>query len=151
MSRPFRRPSSKDVHRRQEEEDPNSVFSSLLKPVATIHTAAPDQQREKPLHRRTKSSPGLLSTSQDQPHSRPWLSLVVAERQTSWTGERPPTRKLVKDPGSSGSARPSFSQELSEHADESDCNEDKGKDRGGIGMMRRGVERIRELYRREKG
>ncbi|KAH8908223.1 hypothetical protein BR93DRAFT_968051 [Coniochaeta sp. PMI_546] len=151
MSRLFRRPSSKGVHNTQ--NDPNSVFSSLLDPVTTIYTTAQEQQPERPPHRRTKSSPGILTTPDQLPSlsSRPWLSLVVAERQTSWTGDRPPKRKLVKGPGSGGSARPSFSHELSEHgdADESGRRED-GREKG-IGMMRRGVERIRELYRREKG
>ncbi|KAJ9145563.1 hypothetical protein NKR19_g6057 [Coniochaeta hoffmannii] len=158
MSRLFRRPSSKGVHRRQDDEDPNSAFSSLLNPVTTIHRTAAPEQPEKPSRRRSKSSPVLLSTSSTATadiqspslSSRPWLNLVVAERQTSWTGERPPTRKLVKDPGSGGSARPSFSHELSNQADESDGKED-GKERGGAGLVRRGVERIRELYRREKG
>ena len=157
MSRLFRRPSSKGVHNREDDEDPNSAFSSLLDPVTTVRRTAAPEQPEKPPHRRTKSSPGLLtsSTTTDNPSpslsSRPWLNLVVAERQTSWTGERPPTRKLVKDPGSGGSARPSFSHELSDQADESDGKVD-GKERGGgVRLVRRGVERIRELYRREKG
>lgn len=155
MPRLFRRPSSKGVptSTAEEDDDPHSVFSSLLNPVATATTHAPVRDREpgKLSHRRTRSSPGLLlSAAQDQLHSRPWLSLVVAERQGSWTGDRPPARKLVKDPGSAGSARPSFSHELSDHADES-CGKEDAKDAGGAGMMRRGLERIRELYRREKG
>ncbi|OIW31366.1 hypothetical protein CONLIGDRAFT_315939 [Coniochaeta ligniaria NRRL 30616] len=152
MSRLFRRPSSKGVGSMQ--DDPNSVFSSLLNPVTTaIPTAAREQQPGKPPHRRTKSSPGVLATQDQLPSlsSRPWLSLVVAERQTSWTtGERPPKRKLVKDPGSAGSARPSFSHELSDHGHGEEGRKEDGRDKG-FGIMRRGVERIRELYRREKG
>lgn len=144
MSRLFRRPSSKAPRRL--EDDPNSVFSSLLNPVTTIHTATHNEE-ERPAHRRTKSSPGILS-SQDQPasQSRPWLSLLVSGRHTSWAGDRPPTRKLIKEPGT-GSARPSFSHELSDQEDE--ARKDDGQK--GPGMMRKGVERIRELYRRDKG
>jgi hypothetical protein len=150
MSRLFRRPSSKGVHNTQ--DDPNSVFSSLLNPVTTVHPTAREQQPEKPPHRRTKSSPGVLTTQDQTPSfsSRPWLSLVVAERQPSWTSDRTSKRKLVKEPGSAGSARPSFSHELSDRGEEESSGKEDGRDRG-IGMMRRGVERIRELYRREKG
>ncbi|KAK0729965.1 hypothetical protein B0H67DRAFT_638523 [Lasiosphaeris hirsuta] len=65
--------------------------------------------------------------------SRPWLG--AAEGRPSWTGERPPTRKLVKDPGSAG--RPSFSLELSD----SDGEKDKG-------IVRRQITRLKGLYYR---
>ncbi|KAB5517318.1 hypothetical protein GE09DRAFT_1158406, partial [Coniochaeta sp. 2T2.1] len=143
MSRLFRRPSTKTV---QHGEDLNSALSSLLTPVSSRHATAQEPKPSKPPHRRTKSSPGGLNT-QDQLLSRPWLSLVVAERHRSQSGDG--RRRLVKDPGP-GSSRPSFSHELAEHAhsgEGKDCKED-GKDKGG-GMVRRGVERIRELYRRD--
>lgn len=147
MSRLFRGPSPKGVHS-TEEDDPNSAFSSLLNPAAATHALAQGPEQGKLSHKRSRSSASLLTAAaHDQLHSRPWLSLAVAERTNSWTGDRPPTRKLVKDPGSAGSARPSFSHELSDHGEES-CGAAKER---GPGMMRRGLERIRELYRREKG
>jgi hypothetical protein len=143
MSRLFRRPSSKAVSNPQ--DDTESVFSSLLTPPTTMQPVT--HQAEQPPHRRTKSSPGVLN-SPDQISSRPWLSLLVAEGQ-SWTADRPAKRKLVKDPNSAGSARPSFSVELLDHGGDEDRRREEGKER--LGLVRRGVERIRELYRREKG
>ncbi|KAB5528870.1 hypothetical protein GE09DRAFT_1148706 [Coniochaeta sp. 2T2.1] len=144
MSRLFRRPSTKTV---QHGEDLNSALSSLLTPVSSSHITAQEPEPSKPSHRRTKSTPGVLNTQYQLP-SRPWLSLVVAERHRSQSGDG--RRRLVKDPGP-GSARPSFSHELAEHAHsgEGKDNKEDGNDKGG--RVRRGVERIRELYRRDKG
>jgi hypothetical protein len=118
ISRLFRRPSSKAAT--QPEPDPNSAYSSLLDPVSPL-----------PQHRRTKSSLSGLRRQQDP--SWPWLLNAAAGSRTS--GERPPARKLVKDPG--GSARPSFSLELSD----SDAEKEKG-------IFGRGFDRLKELYRR---
>ena len=109
----------------------DSAYSSLLDPMM--------RATEPPEHRRTKSTPGawmqgLATSGQDIPQ-RTWLS--TAERRPSWTGERPPPRKLVKDPN--GSGRPSFSVELSD----SDGEKEKG-------VLRRQLTRLRSFYRREK-
>ncbi|KAK4042503.1 hypothetical protein C8A01DRAFT_33444 [Parachaetomium inaequale] len=98
-----------------------SAYSSLLDPSIS----AQDQPGG---HSRGRTSPADY-------HSRPWLA--AAEVRPSWNGERPPTRKLVKD--MNGSGRPSFSLELSD----SDNEKDKG-------VVRRQLARLRELYRREK-
>ncbi|OAA61605.1 hypothetical protein SPI_04464 [Niveomyces insectorum RCEF 264] len=54
---------------------------------------------------------------------RAWLAAADA-RRPSWTGERPPPRKLVKEQGAS--ARPLAAQELLEH-DDSDKDGGRGK------------------------
>ncbi|GAB1311682.1 hypothetical protein MFIFM68171_01892 [Madurella fahalii] len=102
-------------------QDHHSAYSSLL------DSAAPTQQ-EPSGRTRSKSSLG-------DHFSRPWLT--AAESRSSWTGDRLPTRKLVKD--MNGSGRPSFSLELS------DTNAEKEK-----GIVRRQIARLKELYRREK-
>ncbi|EPE05278.1 hypothetical protein F503_03883 [Ophiostoma piceae UAMH 11346] len=58
---------------------------------------------------------------------RAWLSAADA-RQSSWSGERPPPRKLVKDPN--GSARPTASREL---VDEDDLRHNAATGSGGGG------------------
>ena len=90
--------------------------------------SGPVQQRRPARHRRLKSLP------QEAMASRSWLT--AAESRPSWTGERPPARKLVKE-NQNGSGRPSFSLELS------DSEVDKEK-----GIVRRQIARLKELYRR---
>jgi hypothetical protein len=68
-------------------------------------------------------------------HSKSWLAVV--ENRPSWTGERPPTRKLVKD--MNGSDRRSSSLELSD----SDAEKEKG-------VIRRQLSKLKLLYRREQ-
>ena len=143
--------------------DPNSAYSSLLSEhdfaydddynnnnnhhhrqqqrtsEDPVLAAPPPRPRQQPpqQHRRAKSSPtpSGWAAGYEFSASRPWLS--TAESRTSWTGERPPTRKLVKDPN--GSGRPSMSIELSD----SDGEKEKG-------IMKRGFEKLRDLYRRDK-
>jgi hypothetical protein len=120
----------------QQDPDHNSAYLSLLDRDESEHgrdecvtTGGPEpaQQRRPARHRRLKSLP------QDPMASRSWLA--AAESRPSWTGERPPARKLVKE--QNGSGRPSFSLELSE----SDVEKDKG-------IVRRQIARLKELYRR---
>ncbi|KAK0655812.1 hypothetical protein B0T16DRAFT_384621 [Cercophora newfieldiana] len=85
------------------------------------------QTRRPARHRRLKSLP------QDAMASKSWLA--AAESRPSWTGERPPARKLVKE--QNGSGRPSFSLELSD----SDVEKEKG-------IVRRQIARLKGLYRR---
>lgn len=124
MSKLFRRPSSKVVPAPDPDLDPNSAYSSLLNPVSS--------HQHLPQHRRTKSSPSGLRRS---PDSRPWLLSAAVGSRTS--GDRPPARKLVKEPG--GSSRPSFSLELPD--------DDAEKEKGFLG---RGIDRLKGLYRRER-
>ena len=56
--------------------------------------------------------------------------------QPSWTGERPPTRKLVKD--MNGSGRPSSSIELS-----------GGNVEEKRGIVRRQIAKLKGLYRKK--
>jgi hypothetical protein len=98
-----------------------SAYSSLLDPSISA-------QEQPGGHSRGRTTPADYQT-------RPWLA--AAESRPSWTGERPPTRKLVKD--MNGSSRPSFSLEIS--------NSDTEKERG---VVRRQLARLMELYRREK-
>ncbi|CCC10310.1 hypothetical protein SMACR_02886 [Sordaria macrospora] len=132
MSPPNSMPLSEQENRDSSDNHHDSAYSSLLDPMV--------RAMEPPEHRRTKSTPGAwiqgfaTSGQQDISH-RTWLS--TAERRPSWTGERPPPRKLVKDPN--GSGRPSFSVELS------DSNGEKEK-----GVLRRQLTRLRSFYRREK-
>jgi len=120
----------------QQDPDLNSAYLSLLDrdeneadhgENLTTGRSEPAQQRRPVRHRRLKSLP------QDPMTSRSWLT--AAEGRPSWTGERPPTRKLVKE--QNGSGRPSFSLELSD----SDVEKDKG-------IVRRQIARLKELYRR---
>ncbi|KAK4151327.1 serine hydrolase-like protein [Chaetomidium leptoderma] len=78
----------------------HSAYSSLLDPAVSAY--------QQPRGR----------TPPAEYQSRPWLA--VAESRPSWTGERPPTRKLVKE--MNGSGRPSFSREISD----SDAEKEKG-------------------------
>jgi hypothetical protein len=66
--------------------------------------------------------------------SKSWLG--AAKMQPSWTGERPPTRKLVKD--MNGSGRPSSSIELSGGS---------GEEKKGI--LRRQIAKLKGLYRKK--
>ncbi|KAH8885710.1 hypothetical protein GQ53DRAFT_659286 [Thozetella sp. PMI_491] len=150
MSRLFRRPSTKvpSPHSDLETDagqsypfgdpDPASGYSSLLNDhdASDGGESPPAAQLQGHRHRRAKSSPAPAAwASAEFAASRPWLS--TAEGRPSWTGERPPTRKLVKDPN--GSARPSMSIELSD----SDGEKDKG-------LVQRGIARLRGLYRKDK-
>lgn len=96
--------------------DHHSPYSALL------------EQQDGRQSRDKQPSPGDYS-------SRPWLG--VAERRMSWPGERPPTRKLVKE--MNGSGRPSFSLELSD----SDGEKEKG-------IVQRQIAKLKALYRRDK-
>ncbi|KAL0474359.1 hypothetical protein QR685DRAFT_549150 [Neurospora intermedia] len=131
MSPPDSMPLSEQEHHNSSDNPHDSAYSSLLDPMV--------RAMEPPEHRRTKSTPsgwmqGFATSGQDVSH-RTWLS--AAERRSSSTGERPPPRKLVKDPN--GSGRPSFSVELS------DSDGEKKK-----GVLRRQLIRLRSFYRREK-
>ncbi|EFW99372.1 hypothetical protein CMQ_5793 [Grosmannia clavigera kw1407] len=78
----------------------------------------------------------LHRTSSPHALQRVWLAAADA-RRPSWTGERPAARKLVKDPN--GSARPSFSVEISDRNDRP-----RGRDTAAEGL-RRTVARWREM------
>lgn len=132
MSPPNSMPLSEQENRDSSDKHHDSAYSSLLDPMM--------RATEPPEHRRTKSTPsawmqGFATSGQQDISHRAWLS--TAERRPSWTGERPPPRKLVKDPN--GSGRPSFSVELSD----SDGEKEKG-------VLRRQLTRLRSFYRREK-
>lgn len=90
---------------------------------------------------------------------RSWLAAADA-RRPSWSGERPPPRKLVKDPG--GSARPSAAKEIPEADDDlprkaaggnsqSNSGSATGHDKGSFGGpggtlgIRRKISRWRDL------
>lgn len=110
------------------QNDPNSAYLSLL-----------DQDHDDHDHDHELEIVGPDLVQQRRParppqDGRSWFAAV--ETRQSWTGERQPTRKLVKEQHS-GSGRPSFSLELSD----SEVNKDKG-------LMRRQIARLRELYRR---
>ncbi|KAK4181426.1 hypothetical protein QBC36DRAFT_98005 [Triangularia setosa] len=106
-----------------------SMYSSLLDPSFehssdAVASSSSHNSPSRPLRGRAKSS--LLDY-----HSRNWTS--AAENQ----GEKPPTRKLVKE--MNGSGRPSFSQSLSD----SDGEKEKG-------LMRRQIDRLKSFYKRDK-
>jgi hypothetical protein len=134
MASLFRRPSAKTVNLNLSEEEDDghtSAYLSLLDPVYNVRAAGPR-------HRRTKSSPGGIYLDST---SRPWLA---AAETSYWTGaDRPPTRKLVKDP-TSGSPRPLSSVELS---GDDDGDKKPSKVKSGKGTVKRQIERLRELYR----
>ncbi|RKU43250.1 hypothetical protein DL546_004255 [Coniochaeta pulveracea] len=166
VSRLFRRPSTTKLMHTSSfpyHEDHDPGFSSLLdqegeEPLSTVasptHSIASRQQPpsrphhpqqpqpQAPPHRRTKSSPAFL-TSQDPLSSRPWLNLLVSEQQRS-------PRKLVKEPGG-GSARPSFSFELGDSAITRAGERRREGEGNRKGAVKRGVERIRELYKGGRG
>jgi len=98
----------------------SSAYSSLLDPGVSVMQQPSQRHRD--------------GTSAAEYHSRSWLAVV--ENRSSWTGERPPTRKLVKD--MNGSGRPSFSLDLSD----SDGEKEKG-------IVRRQLARLKVLYKRE--
>jgi hypothetical protein len=108
--------------------DPNSAFSSLLSP--------PSRSSSPSLPQASRPSSALPHTSQGAEVRRSWLSALESRRCS--TGERPPPRKLIKEPN--GSARPSSSVELSDG--------DRGGSAGEKGGFRRKLARLRQLYRR---
>ncbi|KAK3694814.1 hypothetical protein B0T22DRAFT_437864 [Podospora appendiculata] len=114
-----RRPSAK-FHAPPHQQEANEVYSSLL---LDDDDDADDVPAVSGQHRRPRSS---LRWSH---------GFTTYRLSTEGAGERPPTRKLVKDPN--GSGRPSFSLELSD----SDTEKDKG-------LVRRQIARLKELYRR---
>lgn len=65
----------------------------------------------------------------------------AAKNQPSWAGERPPTRKLVKD--MNGSGKPSCCVEILG----SDTEKGKEEERG---IVRRQLEKLKGFYRKEK-
>jgi hypothetical protein len=120
----------------QQDPDHNSAYLSLLDRDENEHGRDEDLApggSDAAQHRRPARHLRLKSLPQDAMVSRSWLA--AAESRPSWTGERPPARKLVKE--QNGSGRPSFSLELSE----SDVEKDKG-------IVRRQIARLKELYRR---
>jgi len=149
MSNLFRRRSSAKTRStsfpslsqtQQAEEDQNSGYLSLLGRISTSSTAAPPYDNET-----TELACGngafrvFVAQAHESPYSgRRWLSAAENHRH-SWTGERPPTRKLVKEPH--GSGRPSFSLEL--NSSDSDGEKDKG-------LVRRQFDRLKGLYRRDE-
>ncbi|KAL2158412.1 hypothetical protein VTH06DRAFT_4460 [Thermothelomyces fergusii] len=96
-----------------------SAYLSLLDPAASVQEELCEQSK------------GKIT----DPPSRPWMA--AAEGRSSWAGERPPTRKLVKE--MNGSGPPSSSFELSD----SDADKEKG-------IVRRQLSKLKGLYRREK-
>ncbi|KAL1876399.1 hypothetical protein VTK73DRAFT_9338 [Phialemonium thermophilum] len=75
---------------------------------------------------------------------KPWRNALEGRRSWTGGGERRPTRKLVKEPGTGGSARPSFSLELSDNS-EWEGGAARG-DRPGS-LVRRGIDKLRGIYR----
>lgn len=135
MSRLFNRSrsSSGSTPQQTQHHDDHNPYLSLLEPdhdydsdVDMPAQATPILRR--PSHRRNKSVP------HEGTASRSWLAVV--ENRSSGTGERPPTRKLVKE--QNGSGRPSFSLELT-----GNNNEEKEK-----GLVRRQIARLKGLYQR---
>ncbi|KAK4108773.1 hypothetical protein N656DRAFT_783739 [Canariomyces notabilis] len=118
MSRLFRSQRSRPLP----SQDHHSAYLSLLEPPAST--------QQQPSSGRAWHRP-----SPSDHLSRPWLT--AAESRRSSTGERVPTRKLVKD--MNGSGRPSFSLELSD----TDAEKEKS-------IVRRQIAKLKELYRREK-
>ncbi|KAK3336665.1 hypothetical protein B0T19DRAFT_46287 [Cercophora scortea] len=115
----FRKRSSAKFHTPPQQQA-NEVYSALL---LDDDDDADDSAAISGQHRRARSS-------------LRWSHGFTAYRlSTEGSAERPPTRKLVKDPN--GSGRPSFSFELSD----SDTEKDKG-------LVRRQIARLKELYRR---
>ncbi|KAL2150319.1 hypothetical protein VTH82DRAFT_7995 [Thermothelomyces myriococcoides] len=96
-----------------------SAYLSLLDPAASVLEQPYEQSR------------GRIA----DPTSRSWIA--AAESRSCWAGERPPTRKLVKD--MNGSGPPSSALELSD----SDGDREKG-------IVRRQLSKLKEFYRREK-
>ena len=85
------------------EHDRSSIGSGQQH--AHARPRAPHSSARHPPHYTLRSQRGM---------QRAWLSAADA-RQSSWSGERPPPRKLVKDPN--GSARPAASRELADEDD----------------------------------
>ena len=133
---------------RDEDDDPSSAFSSLLDQddpatiAANHHHQAAFPQRSQSIrhqHRRTKSSPKVYTAAAQN---------AILRRQPSWTGERPATRKLVKEP-TAGSARPSLSVEISDGDGDADSQR-KDKAKMGSSTVRRSILRLRDYWKGEK-
>lgn len=107
---------------------------SSTKPLQDAYWSLLEPDTEIPVRRPSGRRGAGQAAAGDYP-ARPWLA--AAENRPSWAGDRPPTRKLVKD--MNGSGRPSFSLELS--------NSEPEQERG---LVRRQIARLKELYRREK-
>jgi len=105
-------------------DDHHLQYSSLLDPNVSIQQQPGFGGRN-----------GTLLSARES-HSRPWLGAV--ESRSSWSGERPPPRKIVKDMNSS--CKPACSLALS---DTDDGEKEKS-------LVRRQIERLKVLYRRAK-
>ncbi|KAK3393204.1 hypothetical protein B0H63DRAFT_13287 [Podospora didyma] len=118
-------------------DDPNSVYLSLLD--------AENDDNDDDDYYGFNSVPVIQQPPlPHQQHRRAWTSESAkswASADSTGTGERPPARKLIKEPGN-GSARPSFSLELS------DTDGEKEKPSGGI--VRRKIAKFKSFYRRDK-
>lgn len=145
------RPQTQRLQRRR---DHYCYMSGTLVPATTRPTSP----------RRLPSR--LVNSSQDSPHSRAksysasghtssWLlggaSPFAEAKRNSWTGERRETRKLQKD-HPVGSARPTFTVEISNGGDAPTDGAgnvvERDGARGSVLGVRRKMERLRGLYRR---
>ncbi|KAK0717157.1 hypothetical protein B0T26DRAFT_751250 [Lasiosphaeria miniovina] len=159
MSKIFRRMSW--VAPATEEEDPHSAYLSLLDAnrreeqqesddfdyFTTANTAKTQRRRpssqQRYKHKRARSNDS----------SKSWLSSVetpTSSSSSSWLGDRGrPFRKLVKEPGI-GSARPSFSLELSEEDSDAErvVNPPSSGGGGGGGVVRRQLSKLKVMCRK---
>lgn len=145
------RPQTQRLQRRR---DHYYYMNGSLVPAATASTSP------------RKLPPRLVSSSQDSPHSRAksysasghtssWLLGGVGPfadaKLNSWTGERREPRKLQKE-HPVGSARPSFTVEISNGDGTPTGGAGNGAERDGVRGsvlgVRRKMERLRGLYRR---
>lgn len=151
-----RRPQTQRLQRRR---DHYSYMNGSLVPAATTTTTTTTRSTTSPRpanssshgspHTRAKSYSAAGHTSS----SSSWLLLGGAggpfadAKRHSWTGERRETRKLQKD-HPVGSARPSFTVEISNGDDDDGGGARNAAARGSVLGMRRKMERLRGLYRR---
>ena len=135
MSRLFNRnrSSSGSAPQQTQHHDDHNPYLSLLEPDHDYDSGADMPVQATPILRRS-SHKRNKSFTHDLMASRSWLA--VAENRASGAGDRPPTRKLVKE--QNGSGRPSFSHELT-----GDNYEEKEK-----GLVRRQIARLKGLYQR---
>lgn len=143
-------------------EHPATAYSSLLDPSSDILTSPVNPSSTHPhsptsfaipMRRRAVSA----SAARTLGGERPWLFAASTEGGYGGVGRRPPN-KLVKDP--SGSARPSFSVEISDSDGEKDgasaaavttTAAAAGASWKGKAMLRRRLSKLKELYRRGDG